>query len=108
MKIFEFSNKVVENILQELRRASKYIRIAVFQIHDEDVFALLTEKLKQGVRVEIITLPYDSINLDVQSNVTALFEKLKSNGARLHFCRWNVGDPERTSTAIGRWYSFHG
>ncbi len=108
MNKFEFSNKVVENILQELRRARKYIRIAVFQIHQEDVFALLIEKLKQGVRVEIITLPYDSINLDVQLNVTAHFEKLKSNGARLHFCGWNVGDPERTSTAIGRWYSFHG
>jgi cell fate (sporulation/competence/biofilm development) regulator YlbF (YheA/YmcA/DUF963 family) len=108
MNKFEFSNKVVENILQELRRASKYIRIAVFQIHHEDVFALLTEKLQQGVKVEIFTLPYDSINLNVQPKVTALFQKLKSNGAQLHFCRWNVGDPERTSTAIGRWYSFHG
>lgn len=108
MTKFEFSNTVVQNILQELRSASKYIRIAVFQIHHDDIFTLLTEKLKQGVKVEIITLPYDSINLDVQAKVSALFEKLKSNGAQLHFCRWNVGDPERTSTAIGRWYSFHG
>jgi hypothetical protein len=105
---FEFSDKVVQTILQELRNASKYIRIAVFQIHLEDVFTLLTEKLKQGVRVEIITLPYDSINSDGRVKVTALFENLKSNGAQLHFCKWNVGDPERTSTATGRWYSFHG
>lgn len=24
------------------------------------------------------------------------------------FCKWNVGDPERTTTAVGRWYLFHG
>ncbi|GAG99893.1 unnamed protein product, partial [marine sediment metagenome] len=29
-------------------------------------------------------------------------------GAILHFCKWNLGDPERTSTAVGQWYSFHG
>jgi len=108
MTKFEFNNTIVQNILQDLRSASEYIRIAVFQIHNEDVFTLLTEKLKHGVKVEIITLPYDSINTDVLTKVTALFEKLKSNGAHLYFCKWNVGDPERTSTAIGRWYSYHG
>ena len=29
-------------------------------------------------------------------------------GANLLFCRWNIGDPERTTTAVNRWYSFHG
>lgn len=105
---FEFSNKVVPHILQQLLMASQYIRIAMFQIHQEEVFSLLKEKLKKGTMVEIITLPYDSINPDVQTKVSTLFEKLKSNGATLHFCKWNVGDPERTSTAVGRWYSFHG
>ena len=33
---------------------------------------------------------------------------MEKNGAKLYFCKWNVGDPERTSTAVGRWYSFHG
>lgn len=105
---FEFSNSVVRNILPVLRNASRYIRIALFQIHNEEIFDLLIEKLKEAIMVEIITLPYDSINPDVQTKVTVHFEKLKSNGATIHFCKWNVGDPERTSTAIGRWYSFHG
>ncbi len=105
---FEFSDEVVPNILKELEKAEEYIRIAVFQIHHEDIFKLLNSKLQEHIHVEIITLPYDSINLDIQERVTKLFEELKSNGAKLHFIEWNVGDPERTSTAIGRWYSFHG
>ena len=60
------------------------------------------------MKVEIFTLPYDSINEDVKDEVTKRFESLKRKGAKLFFCRWNVGDPERTTTAVGRWYSFHG
>ena len=108
MRKFEFNDKIIQNTLQELQNASEYIRIAIFQIHLEDIFTVLIEKMKQGVRVEIITLPYDSLNSDVRIKVTALFENLISSGAQLHFCKWNVGDPERTSTATGRWYSFHG
>jgi len=64
--------------------------------------------LNEGVRVEIITLPYDSINEDIQAEVNGMFQNIEGNGARLHFCKWNIGDPERTNTAVGRWYSFHG
>jgi len=108
MKIFDFSANVVDRIVSELRDAEKFIRIAIFQLHNKDVSKALNEKLKEGVTVEVFTLPYDSINEDIRVEVTKLFKNLEENGAKLYFCRWNVGDPERTSTAVGRWYSFHG
>ena len=108
MKIFEFSTDVINKIISELYEAEEFIRIAVFQIHNRDVFKVLTDKLNEGVRVEILTLPYDSINEDIQLEVTNLFQNIERNGAKLYFCKWNVGDPERTTTAVGRWYAFHG
>jgi len=108
MKTFELSTNIINKIISELQEAEEYIRMAVFQIHNTEIFKVLNNKLKEGIRVEIITLPYDSINEDIQTEVTNLFQNLEKNGAVLHFCRWNVGDPERTNTAVGRWYSFHG
>jgi len=108
MKIFDFSKSVIKKTIDELNKAEKYIRIAVFQIHSDLIIAKLLEKLKSGVKIEIITLPYDSINDDVREHVTKKLEQLKDAGADILFCEWNVGDPLRTSTAIGRWYSYHG
>lgn len=108
MKIFEFSTDVINKIVSELNDAEEFIRIAVFQIHNQEIFNILNNKLNDGVRVEIVTLPYDSINEDIQVEVTNLFQNIERNGAKLYFCKWNVGDPERTTTAVGRWYSFHG
>lgn len=100
--------EAISTIIEELRQAEEYIRIAMFQIHREDVFNVLLDKIKHGIKVEILTLPYDSINEEIRSRVTSRFEQLKKDGATIYFCRWNVGDPERTTTAVGRWYSFHG
>lgn len=108
MKIFEFNNNVIDRVVSELDSADDYIRIAVFQIHNQQIFNVLERKLNEGVRVEIFTLPYDSINDDVRDEVTAMFQRIEEKGAILHFCKWNVGDPERTNTAVGRWYSYHG
>lgn len=108
MVYFDFGMDVVDRMINELIKAEKYIRIAIFQLHNQQVFEVLNLKLKSGVEVEIFTLPYDSINEDVQERVINQFESLQAVGARLHFCKWNIGDPERTSTAVGRWYSFHG
>jgi phosphatidylserine/phosphatidylglycerophosphate/cardiolipin synthase-like enzyme len=108
MKIFNFSTNVIDRIVSELQDAKKYIRIAIFQLHNREVFSVLNEKLREGVKVDVFSLPYDSINDDIQGEVTELFKNLEKNGANLYFCKWNVGDPERTTTAVGRWYSFHG
>lgn len=107
MKIFEFSKNVLDIIIEELKEAEKYIRIAIFQMHRDDIFSLLLEKLKKGVKVEIFTLPYDSIH-ENQEKIIKNFQNLEKKGAKLYFCRWNVGDPGRTTTAVGKWYSFHG
>ncbi len=108
MLYFDFSERVIEKTIQEIREAEEFIRIAIFQLHNNQIFDVLDEKLKKGIKVEIITLPYDSIHKDVQKRVESRFEALIKAGALVHFCKWNVGDPERTTTATGRWYSFHG
>lgn len=104
---FEFSKNIIEIIKNELKKAEKFIKIAIFQIHRKDIFDLLNDKLKEGIDIEIFTLPYDSIHNN-QEEIIKRFNELKKNKAKLHFCKWNVGDPSRTTTAVGKWYSFHG
>jgi hypothetical protein len=106
--IFDFSTDVVPLILKEMATAKKYVRIAMFQIHRQDVFDTLSKLLENKVKVEILTLPYDSINDDVKSQVISRFEDLANRKAIIHFDKWNVGDPRETRTAFGHWYSFHG
>jgi len=106
--VFDFSTDVVSLIIDEMASAEKYVRIAMFQIHREDVFNTLLKLLANGIKIEIFTLPYDSINKDVKQQVVSRFEELANKGAIIHFDKWNVGDPKDTKTAFGRWYSFHG
>ena len=105
---FEFSTEIIQKVIDELDKAEKFIKIAIFQIHHIDVFNILNKKLSQNVKIEIFTLPYDSIYENIRPQVESEFKKLESNGTIIHFCKWNVGDPSRTTTAVGRWYSFHG
>jgi len=105
---FEFSLNVTETVLEELDRAEVFIKIAMFQIHRSEIFEVLKRKLIQGVKIEILTLPYDSIKEKIRKDVQERFEDLRRHGAIIYFCRWNIGDPSRTTTAVGRWYSFHG
>ena len=105
---FEFSLNVIERVVNEIEEAKKYIRIAVFQIHNESIYDALEHVLTRGIVVEIFTLPYDSINEDIRSKVKDRIERIETNGAKVYFSKWGIGDPERTTTAVGRWYSFHG
>jgi phosphatidylserine/phosphatidylglycerophosphate/cardiolipin synthase-like enzyme len=106
--IFEFSTNAVPLIIKEIASAKKYVRIAMFQIHREEIFNTLNDLLANNVRIEILTLPYDSVNKDIKLEVETRFQQLAKNGATIYFDRWNVGDPKETRTAFGRWYSFHG
>jgi hypothetical protein len=67
--IFDFSTNVVPLINKEMASAKEYVRIAMFQIHREDVFKTLVDLLSKKVRVEVLTLPYDSINANVRQQV---------------------------------------
>ena len=106
--VFDFSTDVVPLIIKEMTSAEKYVRIAMFQIHRQDVFDALVKLLANKVKVEILTLPYDSINDDLKKQVVRRFDDLVNKGAIIYFDRWNVGDPRETRTAFRRWYSFHG
>ena len=108
MAYFEFSKQVLDRVIEQFENAQKFIRIAMFQIHHKKVFDVLSKRLRDGVTVELFTLPFDSINQDIKENTIRLFQELERNGAKIYFCKWNVGNPERTTTAVGRWYSFHG
>ncbi len=108
MKNFEFSNTVITSVLNELNKAEEFIKIAVFQIHLDNLFDLLENKIREGIEVEILTLPHDSINESLRDEVILRLNSLQEAGATIKFCKWNVGDPEGTKTATGRWYSFHG
>lgn len=104
---FDFSTDVIPLIIKEINSAQVYIRIAIFQLHNKEVIKALKEKLPK-VKIEIFTLPYDSINPDIRKEIEADLRQLEKNGAIFYFDRWNIGDPSRTTTAVGRWYSFHG
>ena len=106
--VFEFSTNIITKVINEIVQAQEYVRIAMFQIHHEKVFEALMGKAKQGTKIEILTLPYDSINDDVRNEVEERFEALKAQGVTIYFNKWNVGSSERTTTATNRWYSFHG
>jgi len=108
MVTFDFGKNVIETVIAELDDANEYIRIAVFQLHNPKIFDILFSKLDQGKKIEIFTLPEDSINDDVRERVKKDIKQLVEKGATIYYCRWNIGDPERTTTASGRWYSFHG
>ena len=107
---FEYSTKIVENVLRELDKAEEYIRIAMFQIHRDDVFELLERKLEQGVKIEVFTLPHESVKPKIFESVRKNFEKIEKLGAKIYLCWWNVGSPLRTSTNVypDSWFSFHG
>ena len=82
--------------------------MAIFQIHNDNIFKALCGALNRHIDVEIFTLPYDSVNEKIREKVKSNMEDLKNRGAKIYFSKWGIGDPQRTTTALGRWYSFHG
>jgi len=108
MADFQFSRTIVSGITEEIRQAKEFVKIAIFQLHNDSIFDELVQRLSESVNVHIITLPYDSINEDVRQRVETRFGELIEAGARVDLIKWNVGDPQRTTTAVGRWYAFHG
>ena len=107
MKDFEFGTGIIDKVLGELDKAKKYIRIVVFQIHIEEIINKLKEKVKKGVSVEIITLPYESIQENVREQVTKNLKELEKMGGIISLCDWNLGDTSHTKTVPGPWHNLH-
>ncbi len=89
---FYFDSDVLDKIFSILDKADIFIKIAVFQIHNKKFFDVISKKLSKNVKVEIFTLPYDSIH-ENEEDIKKLFEKIILRGAIVYFCDWNVGDP---------------
>lgn len=105
---FLFGTDVIERVIREIDDAREFIKMAVFQIHNMSIYEALERALKHSVNVKILTLPYESVNPDIRAIVKNSLERIKNLGAEVNFNKWNIGDPERTTTAVGRWYSYHG
>ena len=105
---FEFNTQIMSRVSREINKAKFFLNIAVFQIHNKTIYDAILDALSKGVKVQIFTLPYDSINQNIRETVVDRMENVKKHGANIYFSSWGIGDPERTTTAVGRWYSFHG
>jgi len=81
MKLFKFNKEILSEVIAEIRRARKFIKIAIFQLHNQTIFKELNKKNTESIKVHIITLPYDSINDDVRERVENSFRKLINVGA---------------------------
>ncbi|XHH08865.1 MAG: phosphatidylserine/phosphatidylglycerophosphate/cardiolipin synthase family protein [Candidatus Bathyarchaeia archaeon] len=105
---FDFSDNVITQIIEEINTAKEYIRIAIFQLHNVEVFEALQRKLDEGVKVEIFTLPFDSLKAKVRAETEKNFQKIAEKGAEIRFNQWGEGNPDNTRTAVEGWYCFHG
>jgi phosphatidylserine/phosphatidylglycerophosphate/cardiolipin synthase-like enzyme len=105
---FDFSINVIAQIIEEINNANSYIRIAIFQLHNIQIFEALQHKLNEGVKVEVITLPFDSLKPKIKDITEKNFQKLAEKGAKIFFNQWGEGNPDNTRTAVEGWYCFHG
>src|SRR3989344_6131110 len=107
MEKFEFGTGMITKVIEEIDKAKEYIRIVVFQIHNTKLINKLKQQVKDGISVEIITLPFSSINENVREDVSNNLNELKAVGGKIDICDWNVGDSSNTRTITGDWYLLH-
>ena len=77
---FTFGMDIIDRVIREIKEAEKYVTIAVFQIHNDNIYDSLEDARNRNIKVEIFTLPYDSINRDIREKVTKRIEKLRNKG----------------------------
>ena len=117
MKKFKFSSNK-EIIKKTISEADKFISIVSFQFTaDPFIRNLLLDKSRK-VNLSIITLPSDSYkDTAARKKIDNLYKDLEKNGAKVHQCIWEVGDPSLTATSLSgeqlegggnKWYSMHG
>ncbi|KXA96411.1 hypothetical protein AKJ38_03350, partial [candidate division MSBL1 archaeon SCGC-AAA259I14] len=110
--------KGIEPILEVIKNSEEYIRIVSFQFSDSKIIENLKKKVKEGIDVEVITLPVDSINSDEKrEEMRNSYKSLREEGVKVYENMWEVGDPTLTDTSESgevsegggeKWYSLHG
>jgi len=106
---FEFGYTALRRVIEEIRKAEKYIYIVVFQMQNLELLDELIKKAKSGLEVEIITLPLSSINdPEIEKKVREKFDALSKNKGKLNIFDWNVGTTGHTKSIEGDvWYGLH-
>lgn len=117
MKEFRFATdkKIIREVIE---KAEKFLYIVAFQFTAESFIRDILLEKSRNVELSIITLPSDSYKATVErSKIDKLYQDLEKNGARIHQCIWEVGDPSLTATSQSgkqaegggdKWYSMHG
>ena len=117
MKEFRFTTnkKIISKIIGE---ANKFIYIVAFQLTAESFIRDILLEKSRRVELSIITLPSDSYKDTAErSKIAKLYQDLERDGAKVHQCVWEVGDPSLTATSLSgeqaegggnKWYSMHG
>ncbi len=73
------SNQIQPEIIKQMNNAQRSIWIAVAWFTDREIYNVLIEKLKQGVKIRLIAL-YDDINQEKGVD----FDTLSKNGAEVY------------------------
>lgn len=105
-------------IYQAIEDSNEFLKIVVFQLTSREIVNLLIKKAKEGIKIDIITLPEDSFaKVEERKTISGLYDILRDNGIKLNLCSWEVGDPSLTATSLSgemaegggsKWYSLHG
>ncbi|MHA1251812.1 MAG: hypothetical protein ACTSRP_17615, partial [Candidatus Helarchaeota archaeon] len=70
--------KIIYEIVKD---AKKFIKMINFQFSDPELFRILTEKTKEKVEIEIITLPADSYRkVKERGEIIEEYSNLKNSG----------------------------
>ncbi|MBN2541406.1 hypothetical protein JXI42_00915, partial [bacterium] len=117
MAVFEICRNK-KFLLEAIDKAEDFIDIVSFQFTSEQIIRLLVNKLEEGVKVRVITLPEDSYReVTKRKDVKKLYDLIVDKGGEIYQCLWEVGVPELTETSLSgdqtegggsKWYSMHG
>jgi len=107
-EVFEFGEGVLSKIIAEIEKAESYVRIVVFQMQNFKLIDALIKKVKNKVKVEVITLPFTSIyGKEIEKEVNEKFQEFSKFGGKLYTYDWNIGTTEHTKSVSGPWYGLH-
>ena len=111
-------NEKQSPIYETIDQAKKFIKIVAFQMTSTRLIEVLKKRAREGIKIEVITLPVDSFKkANKRKEIEIFHEDLKKNDVVLEICDWEVGAASLTTTSQSgkiregggsKWYSMHG